>query len=257
MHYYQFHIGDYLRDTAHLTLEEDATYRRLLDLYYESESPISSNFDLVARKIRSKKTLVSQLLSEYFIETPQGYAHTRVEAELKAYHDMVNGGKKGAAKRWHKGDDGQGIPTPSAGDGLGIATGMLTMNHEPITINHKETKTRSTKGSRLSLEMLPDDWRAWTTQHDISLNAGEIFETFRDYWIAQPGSKGVKLDWFATWRNWVKRQKEFVKPKSNGAGTPTITPAVKPCGKCGKPLKGGHTFTQKWGNVCSPCWSER
>jgi hypothetical protein len=33
------------------------------------------------------------------------------------------------------------------------------------------------------------------------------FEKFRDYWIAQPGQKGVKLDWDATWRNWCRNAK--------------------------------------------------
>ena len=34
-----------------------------------------------------------------------------------------------------------------------------------------------------------------------------VFDDFRDYWIAAPGAKGVKLDWLATWRMWVRRQK--------------------------------------------------
>jgi hypothetical protein len=120
----------------------------------------------------------------------------------------------------------------------------------------KEEKTRSTKGSRLSLDSLPDEWRAWTTRHDISLNAGEIFEVFRDYYISKPGQKGVMLNWFATWRNWVKRQKEFVKPKGNGAGTPTLPAKIDNCAGCGKPLLHGHTKTQK-GKLCSPCWEAR
>jgi hypothetical protein len=28
---------------------------------------------------------------------------------------------------------------------------------------------------------------------------------FVDYWRAQPGQKGVKVDWPATWRNWMRR----------------------------------------------------
>lgn len=28
---------------------------------------------------------------------------------------------------------------------------------------------------------------------------------FEDYWNAQPGQKGVKVDWHATWRNWIRR----------------------------------------------------
>lgn len=31
---------------------------------------------------------------------------------------------------------------------------------------------------------------------------------FRDYWAAQPGQKGVKADWTATWRNWLRRVAE-------------------------------------------------
>ncbi|WP_207207357.1 hypothetical protein [Xylanimonas protaetiae] len=31
---------------------------------------------------------------------------------------------------------------------------------------------------------------------------------FIDYWRAQPGQKGVKLDWVATWRNWLRRETE-------------------------------------------------
>ena len=28
---------------------------------------------------------------------------------------------------------------------------------------------------------------------------------FIDYWISAPGQKGVKVDWDATWRNWIRR----------------------------------------------------
>lgn len=27
---------------------------------------------------------------------------------------------------------------------------------------------------------------------------------FVDYWVAQPGQRGTKLDWDATWRNWIR-----------------------------------------------------
>jgi phage terminase Nu1 subunit (DNA packaging protein) len=34
---------------------------------------------------------------------------------------------------------------------------------------------------------------------------------FVDYWIAQPGQKGVKTDWDATWRNWMRRKQADLK----------------------------------------------
>lgn len=29
-------------------------------------------------------------------------------------------------------------------------------------------------------------------------------QKFVDYWCAQPGAKGRKVDWPATWRNWIR-----------------------------------------------------
>lgn len=43
--------------------------------------------------------------------------------------------------------------------------------------------------------------------------AAKELDRFRDYWAAQPGQKGVKTDWLATWRNWVRKAAESV-PKS-------------------------------------------
>lgn len=60
---------------------------------------------------------------------------------------------------------------------------------------------------------LPADW--FPSDEDISfceterpdLKPSDVACRFRDYWIAQPGSKGRKLDWPATWRNWVRNEK--------------------------------------------------
>ena len=35
------------------------------------------------------------------------------------------------------------------------------------------------------------------------------YSVFRDYWKSCPGQKGVKLDWLATWRNWLRKAADF------------------------------------------------
>jgi hypothetical protein len=62
------------------------------------------------------------------------------------------------------------------------------------------------RGARLHLKALPEDWKAFCLQERADLNPEETFKRFRDYWIAQPGQKGVKTDWEATWRNWVRKE---------------------------------------------------
>ena len=52
MHYYSFHVSDYIHDTAHLSIIEDLAFRRLLDLYYTSEKPIPNRTHEVSRRIR-------------------------------------------------------------------------------------------------------------------------------------------------------------------------------------------------------------
>ena len=34
---------------------------------------------------------------------------------------------------------------------------------------------------------------------------------FKDFWLAKAGSGACKADWFATWRNWIRRSKEGFK----------------------------------------------
>jgi uncharacterized protein YdaU (DUF1376 family) len=58
MNYYQYHIGDYRTATAHLSLEEDATYKRLLDYQYDKESAIPNDPAVMARRLRSSEALV-------------------------------------------------------------------------------------------------------------------------------------------------------------------------------------------------------
>jgi hypothetical protein len=70
-------------------------------------------------------------------------------------------------------------------------------------------KKRGTKGSRLSADwVLPEDWEEWAKQERPDLNLRSVGEQFRDYWSAKAGSGSTKLDWYATWRNWVRNQRQ-------------------------------------------------
>lgn len=63
------------------------------------------------------------------------------------------------------------------------------------------------RGSRLPLTDLPADWRAWCDTERPDLDPVAVWARFRDHWVAKAGKDGVKLDWLATWRNWVRNEK--------------------------------------------------
>ncbi len=72
-----------------------------------------------------------------------------------------------------------------------------------------ETKERqkSNRGTRLPADcLLPPEWVEFCQQERPDLNPQRTFAEFKDYWCALPAGKGIKTDWTATWRNWVRRQ---------------------------------------------------
>ena len=84
--------------------------------------------------------------------------------------------------------------------------------------NKKEKKTL---GKRLANDFhFPKEWEEFCQQTRPELNPTQTFDKFKDYWIAQAGQKGVKLDWFATWRNWVRNTNA---PKVNPADIVRLT----------------------------------
>jgi len=82
-------------------------------------------------------------------------------------------------------------------------------------------QNRNKLGSRLAQDwVLMKSWGDWAQQERPDLDVRKVADQFKDYWIAQPGQKGTKLDWEATWRNWVRNQKA---PKINPADIVRLT----------------------------------
>lgn len=88
---------------------------------------------------------------------------------------------------------------------------------KPTTTPVTRINTPSSKGRRLDIEQLPSEWRVWALAERPDLDPVKTFDSFRDFWIARPGAAGLKLDWLATWRNWVRKERP-------GAGVPKGMP---------------------------------
>jgi len=214
MHYYQFHIGDYISHTRHLSLIEDLAYRRLLDFYFLHEQPIKHRDAARQIGMREHEEDVMTVLNEFFISTENGFVNPRADKEIQQYKEFAEAGKRGAAKRWGKGGN-----TPPNGEAISPpnATPIATNNHKPITNNHNKEQ----RGSRLANHFsFPKEWAEFCQQTRPELHPTRTFDQFKEYWVSQAGQKGVKLDWFATWRNWVRNSNA---PKVNFADMNRIT----------------------------------
>jgi len=209
MHYYQHHIGDFIKDTSFLTNEEVGVYLKLIWIYYDTEKPLPNNLFELSMKTgtRDNTEMLSGLLEMFFTldVADNSWHHGRCNEVIEHYKQQLNtaskAGKASALKR------AMSKHPTGVEQALNISASdvQLTNNQEPITNNQIKDKQR---GTRLAQDwVLTKSLGEWAQTERPDLNIRQIAEQFKDYWIAQPGQKGVKLDWSATWRNWVRNSK--------------------------------------------------
>lgn len=134
MNYYERHIGDYLKDTAHLSLLEHGVYGRLLDIYYSREEPIpeAQAMRLVGARSEEERAAVAEVLREFFTLEDGNWRHGRCDEELAKYQDKQRKAKASAEARWCK-DKSQ-----SDGNADAMRThseGNAPSNQTPVTSN--------------------------------------------------------------------------------------------------------------------------
>ena len=168
MKFYPFNIGDYTRRTTHLTLTEDICYRRLLDLYYMTESPIALDLDKVSRLIgmRDHNEVVCDIVCEFFTKTDAGYLHETCEEEIAKYRSKADRARVLADKRW----SGQRDDTTSD-----------TKSHTKSCATNTNTNTKTSKNKKEQVadapSLLPEvldtiEFRkAWSDYHEYRRSA--------------------------------------------------------------------------------------
>ena len=94
----------------------------------------------------------------------------------------------------------------------------------PTPIEEKRDTILSPKKSAPRGTRLPDDWMPGdegmqfaNKEGFTNEDANRMLASFRDYWKSATGSNATKLDWDATWRNWVRRNRADAKrtPRRN------------------------------------------
>ena len=203
MNYYSHHIGDFNNATRHLTRVEQSVYRDAIELYYDTEQCLTLDIDKLARRLicnsDEEKQALNVVLNEFFKLTDDGYFHARCDEEITKYRANTTAkAKAGIASALARQQKATGVKQPLNVCETNV---QLTNNHKPIT---------NIKGSRLSNDwILPMEWIDEAKKIKSELSNNQVIyigEGFKDYWIGIPGAKGVRLDWIATWRNWIRNQ---------------------------------------------------
>jgi uncharacterized protein YdaU (DUF1376 family) len=215
VNYYPHHIGDFNNATRHLTRVERALYRELIELYYDTERPLpADDFPWICKKVladsQTDRDAVKAILKEFFDLEGDVYRHRRCDREIASYRAKqeaaIKAGRASAESRLNR----KGTRVQRTLNRRSTSV-QPTNNQEPRTIVEAPQRSR---GSRLPSDWEPDqELKAWASTERPDLDFDVTLARFRDYWAAIPGGRGVKLDWPATFRNWVRQEKSVGLPQ--------------------------------------------
>jgi hypothetical protein len=110
--------------------------------------------------------------------------------------------------------------TPSTREEKKREEKITTKEREQGTVANAPSTAVSVHGTRLDpIWTLPIDWLEWTKGERPDFNTADVERialVFRDHWHSKPGKDGRKQDWFATWRNWIRREQRHysTRPES-------------------------------------------
>lgn len=106
-----------------------------------------------------------------------------------------------------------------------VADGVTPMSPEP-SLNRPTEPSKNKSAAPARGQRLPDGWRPDREPELVNAIGGQPaarreYDKFVDYWRATPGAKGRKVDWQATWRNWLRRTAEDDLPDRPGPARPS------------------------------------
>lgn len=190
--------------------DEGYLYVILLLRVYEVRGPAAEdNRSLVRRTGLTAKriqTALDVLITKGKITTADGkYSNPHAEQQLAEQDEKQNGrseAAKSAALAMHKkrkenqqSDDAPALPLHA---------------NKSQKERKKESKSTATPRDAKKGSRIPADWALTPDMGNFGRSKGlhrrEVeaeAEKFKNYWTAKPGAAGVKLDWVATWRNWI------------------------------------------------------
>lgn len=160
MHYYQHHIGDFIKATARLTDGQAMAYLRLLWMYYDSEKPLKPDAKVLAFQIGATVEETELLLESFFWLADSGWHHTRCDEEIAEYRAFLakksNAGRASAERRRNSGSTGVDQVLNESETDVQLTNNHITTNQE--TNNQK--KTVATKVARPE-SVSPQVWEDW------------------------------------------------------------------------------------------------
>ena len=85
MNWFKLYIGDYQRDTAHLSITEHGAYQLMLQHYYATERPLPAGKALhrmLRAQDKAERDAIDTVAAQFWTETPAGLVNHRADVEI-------------------------------------------------------------------------------------------------------------------------------------------------------------------------------
>jgi uncharacterized protein YdaU (DUF1376 family) len=142
MNYYHRHLGDYAKDTGHLTTTEHGAYNLLLDRYYATEKGIPADqvYRVTKATTKADKAATKAVLAEFFNLVGGTWIKDRCEEEIRAGQHRIEqarlNGRKGGRMGTQR--DTQRVPS-------GLPDGV-TLQSPVSNLQSKEKESEAKNG---------------------------------------------------------------------------------------------------------------
>lgn len=213
--YVRFFPSDWLSGTRGLTAIETGVYITLICMMYENTEPVQGDDKRLARVCgctpAAFRRAVDALIDEGKIDAKDGgYWNERVQKEFDFRLENSNSAKEAANKRWGKTQQKQRGKDASAMQPQCDRNAISEARSQNNTLSNERVSARAKKGTRLPANWKPEPLpEGFAQKHGIThVLCERELDKFQNYWTALTGQKATKLDWDATWRNWLCRAAE-------------------------------------------------
>lgn len=135
MNYYKRHLGDYAKDTGHLSALEHGVFTLLLDHYYATEKPIHDSLcERIAKAYADhEREACKNVLLWFFSRQGDLWINAKAEEVIADAADKSLKAKDSASMRWHKNRNANASNPHSE----------RNASHKPLATSHKEAKATS------------------------------------------------------------------------------------------------------------------
>ena len=180
MHYYQFNIGDYRRDTSHLSLLEHGVYRSLIDSYYMAEHGLIADDAQLMRthSIRNadEQQAYKNVISDFFTQAEGVYKHTGCDKQLTKILIKSDKARKSAGFRWDK--HANAMRTHNERNANGMLPSNLNNPITPVTSITQEPSLKDLVPNKLGTEVIFEEvWQQWPSKK----NKKKALVSFQSY----------------------------------------------------------------------------